>query len=386
MVEKELYKLAQELNAISVQSYLKNTGWNRIKSKIDHIAIFTKELNGHFKEILLPLTRNFSDYTPLMLNATKAIAIIENRDYIQVLADLSIATPADVLRIRLVNEDTKEGTISFEDGFKLLENARDALYATACDVIQPETYHRRLSFKAADQFIEKCRLGQTERGSFVASIICPFIEESSVSDKPKQFTLFDDPNEYRSSFTRKITSQIMRSIDVVNRSIESGDLDPIVQGKSDVVMSANFLEAILNIKQLNNDSSSIEFMSTWSPLSPVESNVPSKIEVQKDFVPAIENIIEKMTPKNIEEPGEFVGKVVGVKAEPDITKRFDGEVVLNLMGAGGKSFSARAILHVGAYKEAVEAHEQGKNIQIKGKLITNRKSKVIESPHFKVLD
>jgi hypothetical protein len=35
MVEKELYKLAQELNAISVQSYLKNTGWNRIKSKID---------------------------------------------------------------------------------------------------------------------------------------------------------------------------------------------------------------------------------------------------------------------------------------------------------------------------------------------------------------
>lgn len=386
MVNNEIYKLSNELNPISVQSYLMNTGWKRFKGKREHIAFFTKELNGVFKEILLPLQRSFSDFGTLMLNATKSISALEDREFIQVLSDLSIGKPSDVIRIRLTNEDTKEGTISFEDGFKLLENARNALYATACDVIQPEIYHRRLSFKSADQFIEECRLGQTERGSFIASVICPFVDESNVDDKPKQFTLFDDPKDYKLSFTRKVTSQMMKSLDTINKSIENGELDKLAKGEAGIVISANFLESILNIKQLNKDSSSIEFISSWSSLAPIDNTTPSKIEVQKDFVPAIDSIIDKMTPRNLQEPGEFVGKVFQVKAESDLSKRFDGEVLFNLIGGENKSFTAKATLNLKEYNEACIAHEQGKNIQIKGILVSNRKSKVIENPDFKIID
>jgi hypothetical protein len=385
MVEKEIYKLAGEINPLSVMSYLKNMGWEKIKSKREHIVIFNKQIGTLFEEILLPLVRTFADFNTLMVSAVKSISIIEDREDIQVLSDLLIAKPADVIRIRLSSEDTKEGTISFEDGFKLFENARMTLYTAACDVIQPEIYHKRLSFKEADQFIEQCRWGQTERGSFIASIICPFINESVIEDSPKQFTLFDDPKDYTSSFTRKITTQIMNSIKTINYAIENDELESIEKGTTETKISANFLESIVNIKQLNNDNSAIQFISTWSSLAPVKAGVPTKIEIQKDFVSAIDSIVDKMIPKNTVEIADFVGKVLQVRAEPDVLKRTEGEVTFNLIGAGGKSFTAKTILAADKYIEACKAHEDGKNIMIKGKLISNRKSKVIENPDFKIL-
>ena len=147
MVEKNIYQLASELNSIAIQSYLVNTGWDKIKSKIEHVAIFTKTNDIIFREIQLPLNKSFIDYPKVLLNTTKYIADIENRDYLQVLSDLLIAKPSDVIRIRLANDDTKEGTISFEDGFKLLENAKMTIYTAACDEIQPSLYHKRLDFK-----------------------------------------------------------------------------------------------------------------------------------------------------------------------------------------------------------------------------------------------
>lgn len=388
MVKNEIYKLAGELNALSVQSYLKNTGWTRVKSKRDHVAIFVKNEANNFNEILLPLSREFSDYNNLMLSAVKSISNTEGKEEIQVLSDLLIAKPSDILRIRLSGEDTKEGTISFEDGFNLLENTRMALYTTACDVLQPEIYHKRLSFKTATQFIEQCRLGQTQRGSFVASIICPFIDESKIADTPKQFTLFDDPSEYPSSFTRRVTSQLMKSIKIINDAIESDELDKIENpdySENGMIISANFLESIVNIKQLNKNTESIEFISTWSSLAPVPATIPNKIEIQKDFVPAIDSIIDRMMPKKNEEIGEFVGKVLQAKAEPDADKRIEGEVILNLIGSNEKSFNAKVVLNAAKYKEACKAHEEGYNIVVKGKLVSTRKSKIIEDPEFNVL-
>jgi hypothetical protein len=385
MVNPDIYKLAESLNALSIQSYLKNTGWEKVKSKRDHVSIFIKEEAKRFNEILLPLNRSFSDYSSLMLDAIKSISIVEGKDENQVFSDLLLAKPSDILRIRLSGEDTKDGTISFEDGFNLLENVKMALYTAACDEIQPEIYHKRLAFKIATNFIEQCRLGQTERGSFIASIICPFIEDSTVDETPKQFTLFDDPSEYPSSFTRKVTTRLMRSIKIVNSAIENGDLKKIERGESDIIISANFLESIVNIKQLNKHTESIEFSSTWSSLAPVDPSIPTKIEVQKDFVPAIDSIIDKMMPKGNEEVGEFVGKVIQVKAEPDADKRTEGEVTLSLMGGNQKSFNAKATLDAVKYIEACKAHEEGRNIVVQGKLISSRKSKVIENPIFNVL-
>src|SRR5579863_2765994 len=160
-----------------LQAYLRNTGWQRRETARSDIGVFLKRTERDTHEVLLPLNRDFADYRARVVDALEQIALVENREVDQVLTDLTI-DPADVVRFRVISSDTVGGTISFIEGFNLLDSAKKALFTTACDLIKPEKYHRRLGLKGAQQFISKCRLGQTEKGSFVASVICPFLNQS----------------------------------------------------------------------------------------------------------------------------------------------------------------------------------------------------------------
>src|ERR1700758_3516623 len=108
---EEIRKLANKLNPLAVQQYLKNTGWKKEDSKRAEIAIYTKEQGSEFFEILLPQSRDFSDYIEQMIKSVKLIADYETREFEQVLSSL-ILSPSDVLKFRVINHDTEEGTIS----------------------------------------------------------------------------------------------------------------------------------------------------------------------------------------------------------------------------------------------------------------------------------
>jgi len=382
MRNSELVNLSAKLNFLAVQSYLKNTGWERTKSKREHVALFTKAIENDFLEIQLPLSRNFYDYPQALFSALQILSDSESRDTEQILSDL-LLPPSDVIRYRVANEDTEAGTISFEDGYNLLQSAKKSLYTTACDILQPELYHKRLGFKGANQFIEQCRLGQTERGSFIASIICPFINET-VEDKPTQLTLFANSEELNQSFTRKVTTQLMNSLKIIKEVIENDEISKLINGETEVVISANFLESIVEVNQFKGGGE-LEVISTWASVSPIKISIPNRISINKEFIPAIENIIEKIIPKDEGEFGEFVGKISQVKAEPDATKRKEGEVTFNFIGDNEMAIKAKIILNAEDYKTACEAHEFGKNVVVNGTLKNIGRSKIIENAAFKIL-
>ncbi len=378
----ELYNLSNKLNSLAVQSYLKNTGWEKIKSKREHVALFIKSSKGDVLEIQLPLSRCFNDYSQALFSALEILSFSENRETEQVLSDL-LLPPSDVIRFRVVNQDTEAGTISFEDGCNLLQSVRKSLYTIACDVIKPELYHKRLGFKEANQFIGQCRLGQTERGSFITSIICPFVN-GTIDDKPKQLSLWANAEELNQSFTRKVTTRLMKSLKIVKEVIENDEISRLINGETDVMISANFLESIVEVDQFIG-AGELEVISTWASVSPVEASIPNKISINKEYIPAMESIIEKLTPNNEGDSGEFVGKISQVKAEPDASKRKEGEVTINFIGDNEMAIKAKIILTAEDYKKACEAHEFGKNVVVKGTLKNIGRSKFIENPEFKSL-
>lgn len=379
----ELLNLTNKLNFLAVQSYLKNTGWERIKSKRQHVAIFLKNINEDSLEIQLPLSRTFSDYSSVLYSALKTISFSEDRETEQILSDL-LLPPSDVIRYRVANPDTEAGTISFEDGFNLLQSAKKTLYTTACDIIQPELYHKRLRFKKANHFIEQCRLGQTERGSFIASIICPFIDDSA-DEEATQLSLFANSEELGKSFTRKITSQLMRSLKIIKDSIENDEIEKLVFGETDIVISANFLESIVEVNQFKGGGE-LEVISSWASVSQIDSSIPNKISLNQEFIPAIENIIKRITPEDEGEFGEYVGRISQVKADPDASKRKEGEVIFNFIGDNEMATKAKIVLNNEDYKLACEAHEFGKNVLIKGTLKIVGRSKNIEDAVFTLIN
>lgn len=383
MMPLKLYNITDKLNFLEVQSYLSNTGWQRRKSKRDYIAIFINKVNKDVYEIVLPLDKDIADYGKAMYDVVNELSKFENREIDQVINDLSNPL-ADTIRFRVSSIDTQNGTIPLNEGFSLFESAKKMLLSAACDIIQPEFYHKRLSLKAAQQFIEQCRLGQTEHGSFVTSIICPFINQS-FDDIPNQLTFFDETSECANSLTRKVTTRLMESIKFIKDSIDQNELSKLEKQNDDLLISANFLESIVDMN-LNKKNTEIEIMTTWSSCVPQQKELPTKIKLTHHYVPALEKVISKVRRSDKEDFGEFIGKISQTRAEVDPLKRTEGEIIFNFMQDEDKISKAKVILTSEDYSKACIAHNLGKTVLIKGKLTGTTRTTVIEQPHFKVIE
>lgn len=383
MTVNDILKAVPELKFTEIQAYLRNTGWSRIEVPKHSIALFQKQIGNNFFETLLPLSKDYSDYNYRIVDVLENIAEAENRQVHQILTDLSIP-PGDTVRFRVINKDTVGGTISFLEGFNLLEGAKKALFTTACDIVQPEKYHKRLGLKGAQQFIEECRLGQTEKGSFIASVICPFVNQTQ-EDKAKRLSIFNHVEEFRHSLTRKVTTRLMSSLAEIKSAIDRGEENKIVDLEGENIISANFLESIIELNS-TKETTEIEIITSWSVFALEQPQITRAIKFSNDYIPVLENIISKVKPVDKGFEDDFVGKISGTKAYPDIHSRNEGEIILNyIIGDEEKVSKARVVLNNEDYEKACEAHKQGKTVSIRGKLVTVGRSKTIENPFFRIV-
>jgi len=90
MTVNDILKAVPELKFTELQAYLRNTGWARIETPKQSIALFQKQIGSNFFETLLPLSKDYSDYSYRIIDVLEAIASAENREVDQVLTDLSI--------------------------------------------------------------------------------------------------------------------------------------------------------------------------------------------------------------------------------------------------------------------------------------------------------
>lgn len=377
---KKLNAVLDKLSFAVIQRYLQNRNWEKKTSKREQIAIFYN--NFPPTEIVLPLDRNFSDYSDLIYDALYKISKVENREFEQVINDL-LLPPSDVIRFRVDNKRTEYGLITFNEGFSLLDNAKKSLFTTACDIINPTFFHKRMSYKSAQQFIDSCFLGQTERGSFIASVVCPFINET-IDEKPAQLSLFNSEEDLINSFTRKVTKRYMRSLSKLKTAIETGNHDLIEDPNQSEIISANFIESIVELGEYG-DKEQVEIFTSWSTLTTEITDTPKSISFTKDYIPPMESIILKLKPKDEGKDGVFVGKVSKAQADPDPSNRSEGEITFNFIGDEDKIIKAKVFLNTQDFSLACEALDKGINVKISGKLKTSGKSKNIENPAFELL-
>lgn len=378
-MDNNIKQKAQQINFLALQQYLTGKAWQKQLSKKANKAFFRQFAGADvISEIALPLNRSFSDYDDAIVKAINLIAEYEQREPIQIINDL-LLPPADQIRFRVNNARTKDGLISLSEGFMLFESAKKSLFATAHDIIKPEIYHKRLGLKDAQQFIDSCMMGQTERGSFIASIVCP-IGNHSIEDNYQQLSLFDSLEDLTTSFTRQVTTKLMNSISTVKQVIESQNYSYFDNGS----ISGNFLESLIEMGEYG-ESEEIQIMTSWAPTAPqLDNSVPNAVTITKDYILPLERVVEKIRERNADEAGEFVGRISEIKADPDIKSRSEGMIIFNCIGEYG-AIKAKVILNNDDFHHALTAFEKGNNIRVKGMLRTNGRIKVIENPEFEII-
>jgi hypothetical protein len=365
-----------------VQLYLVSRGWvaDPAESTLD-APLFRHPAKGD-AEVLLPLRRDFGDYVPRMAEVVMSLAIAERRSPFEVLNDLS-GPPSDVLRLRVSAPDATLGNLPLDEGLQLLRGGRDMLLSAACSTVRPQAFHPEMSLKQPNDFIKSCRLGQTERGSFVATIITP------VPPSLHQQTLpgldFEDVQE---PFARRVTTRLMASLEIVDDAVRTARLDPILGGIEDGV-SANLCEAMVAMRP-EGDQSRLDISMSWSRSRPrVPDRVPKNVSfAQEDFL-IIQEAGRRLRERARPIRERFEGKVLILQS--DIASLYDdviGKIVIRTT-VGGRPARVKVVLSREDYRRACDAHRDEKRVAVTGVIHHDVKIRVYELSEprdFQVLD
>lgn len=375
--------LTDQINPHAVVKYLLDTGWLQYKTKKTYIKIFQRNTrNGDFYQVTIPIDKTLSDYKEAMFEAIEQISLFEGQSTEQLM--LYLLNPnTDILKIRLQKKNIETGSILFDDAINLFENAKKLIAATAQDVIHPKQIHQGRQEEAVSQFISNCKFGQTEIGSYVISVVCPFAELDD-SAKYKQLSFFSDEEQCANSLTRKVTNRIMSNISTIKDNIDNGDMNKLISEEGDII-SANFYEALTGMNIAEQDTS-IEFIAKWSPVVKTNCYINDKIVLTHDYYQPITSVIEKLK-ENINTHTKVVGRVKRLESIPDASKRTSGKVTIVYLDENGYKQTVSIQLNRDDYIKAIEAHESGSHVEVIGEIENSGKrvnSMSVES--FSIID
>ncbi|TVS21027.1 MAG: hypothetical protein EA424_00980 [Planctomycetaceae bacterium] len=311
--------ILQLLKPQQVRSYALAKGWQRIPGVNGDIALFQHPA-GQWDQLIVPMDESLDDYPRRLRDVIENLANFENRPVEEVLNDL-LSPDADILRYRVISPATGRGTIPLVDGIQLLEGARRSILAAACSVVQPHPYHPRMSRTEAQQLLNACQLGQTERGSYSVSIACPLRAVEQDQDLLPDI----DP------FTRQAIALLMRSVSRIISAIEADTVPAVFDEVPEApVVSANLCEALLQA-QPQDGQSVLDVSASWATTLPPKTPLPTKVRIKHEYFPIIQDISRKLRPAVAPTADLFVGYIANLGGQPGEDGRMQGEATLSIV-------------------------------------------------------
>lgn len=343
------------ISPIALSAYARAEGWLRTESFGDHSDVYQRPKSG---ELIIPGTENLADYQTVVSDLIAAFARVEDRDELAVYRDL-VGADRDVIRVRSPEADG-DGSVRIEAGVDLVLNARDLLLSAACAAKEPRPAYRAGKVKDATDYMARVRLGQTEHGSFVVTLLAPVPPALEVSGT--QTDLW--PSAESEPFDRLVTRRLADGLQAARIAAEQvmrlgGGLEPFRQAVPKGV-SANLCEALA---QLIDRGEGLEVSVTWAKtrLTPEPRRRISFSRAEGDIFREAARVFRTLEPR----PDERIeGFVIGCDRKPD---EVVGRVTIRTI-IDSQPVSVKSELEPVLYSEALQAHEKKQAISIAGDL------------------
>lgn len=377
------FDLAEGISTLLFSRYLKDTGWEQFSSKKTKVKVYQYENARGFYQVNLPVDKTLSDYKEAMYRAVQTVAEAENRELKSVL--LYLLNPcSDILKIRLANPNVESGNITFDDAIRIYDNTKKLLAAAAQDVLHPRKYHQGRMEDAVSKFLSECRFGQTEVGSYVVSIVCPFAELDG-QEKYQQLSMFSNEERFVNSLTRKVTSRVMENLYQIKRNVDEDNMDELISQTEKCAISSNFYEALMNLNE-NPMGTDVEFMAEWAPTVRNEQCPHSRILFTHDYYEPIKVTVNRLR-KEKDTATKIYGRIKQLDSTPDVAKRKDGKITVVYLDENNRSKTTIVRVDKNDYDKAITAHSRGYFIEVIGKMTKSENRKAfMECEAFRIID
>lgn len=364
-------QMLRAIRPLDLMAYLRASGW-RLSEESPKAAFWEKAAEaGRSFEVLAPRSSDFADFAARIGELLNTLEVAENRSQLEIFSDLVTAN-ADVIRVRTHARDGEDdGSLSLEDGVMLYERVREMVLAAACATIRKSAVFTKRKPEKAMSYLRKVRLGQTERGSYVFTLISPVNPSLRITD-----SLFTITTE--EPFERQVVETLANALSATRfaaeRSTTSGDMRPFREAINSGV-SANLFEAISGLSEGSGDQS-VEVSFSWARSRTLVSQVPDRIGLSQDIIPVIREAARVFRATVPQEDFELQGVVVQLRRE-------EGEQTGRIIIVGDVEERMRrvsVVLPSAQYHEAIRAHDEGIPVICYGELERDGRSFALNNP------
>jgi len=307
---------------------------------------------------VIPASRDLADFPLRLQELINTLGTIESRDPLDIAQDM-LDPNVDRLRLRVLAEVARAGTLPLSYATQLIQSLRDLVVAAACAEDEPQPFFRKAS-AGGTKLASELRFGQTERGSFVVTL------ESHVAP-PSQAII---PGEsVAEPFARRVLARVMRGLGKVEHVLFSGGTVNVNDLYRDG-LNANMCEAILGMKPELGEPE-FEYRMSWAPVLPPPADLPAVVKLERRGMEFLESTARTL--RNAQESVERVieGKVVKLSSlDPtdELEELASDRLVTIRFDLDGRPQNAVVPLIYAPYARACDAHRDGKSIRITGRL------------------
>jgi hypothetical protein len=347
----------KQITPSALRAYAAAQGWRKTEPYGEHSDVYAFE----GKEVILPGTELLADYAAAVSRVLSLIARVEERDELQLYFDLSTADQ-DVVRVR-APRTTDDGSVQIEPGVELFVQARNLLLSAACSVSEPRRAYRAGRIKEASTYIDKVRLGQTQRGSFIVTLLSPV---PPMLDTTVQTGFW--PALAEEPFERRVTRRLMEGLAATREAVENANRGGGFAGFEAAVergVSANLCDALAALVE-RGDGADVSV--TWAqtrqapqPRDTIEfppsdaAILREAAKLFRDREPRADEVIEGFIVKLSRDEGEV-----------------DGRATLRAFIDEHRPVAVTADLPQKIYEQAVAAHQTQSPVSIRGDLVRER--------------
>ena len=220
----------------ALAAYARSAGWRKTESYGEHSDVYTADGKP---EVILPRTGRLGDYSRVVSQLIGIFARVAEREELALYRELTTAD-RDVVRVRAAGSD--DGSVTLNDGVDLIGGARDLVLSAACSLREPQPVYRAGANREAADLLRQMRLGQTDHGSFVVTLLTPIV-------LPAMPTLLPDPDDGNAPIERRMTRRLAEALAAARHAAEraaGGDDGTFGKAVASGV-SANLCEALVRI-------------------------------------------------------------------------------------------------------------------------------------------
>lgn len=367
----DINRHGDEVSSDQLQAYLQSKYWYE-DGKIRSVATIWHQHADQEAEVVLPFPY-VKDYRQRLRDAVTAVASFEKRDALEVIKDVTRLL-ANVISVRVIHADTKDGTIPINDGVLLISKAKDLLLAAAMSIHAKKKQFIGPSPKDVRAYVDALLLGQTEVGSYVVNVIASLSGNDAASDHIGENT----------SLAQAVTLNLITGLEALTTASDEFDsrqslrvFDAAVQRGA----SANMCDALLGLSGADrNRSFEIKVTSDTSPMfiseakifsfdaNYIEKLTQASAYYKEDYVLAdrrLTGFVKKLSRPQGDNAGTITIQCTVEEVERLVNIDLEGE----------------------DYHNAVLAHDKQSYVQCTGDVhIKSRSARLLNLQGFKVVD